>query len=159
MSEQDFLNIQVDVSGAEEYLRDTSLTIPQIEKKVLRLVGKLAARQTNTALKSSVHAKSNSVLAHRYPYKMTQTYKYGKVKNHSLSIFPNKVEGGSRNDLIIPVSMTLNYGYDAGNRRGPHVVGRGFVQAGENYLQGGRYMPEVQNLVDKEIEKYNAKFQ
>ena len=51
---QDFLNIQVDVSGAEEYLRDTSLTIPQIEKKVLRLVGKLAAKETNQAVKVSV---------------------------------------------------------------------------------------------------------
>lgn len=156
MSDQDFLNIQVDVSSAEEYLRDTSLTIPQIEKKVLRLVGKLAAKETNQAVKATLNTSSKAILGHRYTYNMNKMYTYGKAKDHSLTVYPKAVSGGT---LIIPVSTTLNYGFDAGNKRGPHVTGRGFVQAGETYLKGGRYMPEVQKLVDKELEKYNAKFQ
>ena len=160
MSEMsELIGITVDVSSAQEYLRETSLQIPQIEKKVLRLVGKEIAKETNKVMKGVVHVKTNAMLAHRYPYRMTQTYKYGKVKNHGLTVYPRKVDNARENDLIIPVMATLTYGFDAGNARGPHVIGRGFVQQGESYAQAGRYMPEVQKLVDKELEKYNAKFQ
>lgn len=150
------MNVSVDVSDAQEMLRETYLSIPSIESKVMRLVGKLTAQETTKAVKATVSTSSHSILAHRYTYNMNRMYTYGKVKNHSLTVYPKPVTGGT---LIIPVSTTLSYGYDAGSKRGPHVVGRGFVQAGEVYAKSKRYMPEVQKLVDRELEKYNRKFQ
>ena len=152
----ELIGISVDVSSAQEYLRETALKIPQIEKKVLRLVGKEAAKETNKAVKSTLDTSTKAIIGHRYTYNMNKMYTYGKAKDHSLTVYPKAVAGGT---LIIPVSTTLNYGYDAGAKRGPHVTGRGFVQMGESYVKTGRYMPEVQKLVDKELEKYNRKFE
>lgn len=150
------MNLSVDVSDAQEMLRETYLSIPSIEGKVMRLVGKLTGRETIKAVKATVNTSSHSLLAHRYTYNTNKMFTYGKVKNHSLAVYPKPLTGGT---LIIPVVTTLNYGYDAGSARGPHVVGRGFVQAGEVYAKSKRYMPIVQQLVDAEIEKFNRKFQ
>ena len=109
----------------------------------------------NSRLKATVRAPKSAVLAHKYAYDMSRMYTRGKVKGHAVAVFPNRVERGRGNDLVIPVSMTLNYGYDAGpGRKGPHTAARGFVQAGEDYAERGGYGPELQKLVDKELKKY-----
>jgi len=158
MADASALSVTVDTSSALELLKQTSLSIPRIEDKVLRLVGKLVSKEINSRIKGSVRTSTKAVLGHRYTYNMRKMYTYGKTKKHSLSVYPNRVEKGRSNDLIIPVALTLSYGYDAGKRKGPHMTGRGFIQAGESYAKSGRYMPEVRKLIDRELEKYNSKF-
>ena len=51
------MNLSVDVSDAQEMLRETYLSIPSIEGKVMRLVGKLTARETIKAFRKDVTAK------------------------------------------------------------------------------------------------------
>lgn len=147
----------VDAADAKETLGKIQRTIPSVEAKALRLVGRLTANEMNRNLRSSVHASPHSMLAHRYPYKLSQTFKAGKLSNHRLTVSPRKLDETRENDLIIPVIHALNYGYDMGSGRGPHIIGRGFIQSGDAYVASDRYSQDVQKLVDKEIDKLERK--
>lgn len=153
------LNLIVDTKPADGTLREIQRAIPSVEAKALRLVGRLTAKEMNRSLKGTVNARTHSILAHRYEYRMAQTFKYGKVKNHGLAVSPRKLDDTRENDLIIPVIHSLNYGYDMGDARGPHIIGRGFIQSGDDYVASDKYTAEVQKLVDKELDKINRKYQ
>lgn len=152
-----FIEAVVEASAAREALEKIQRAIPSVEAKALRLVGRLTAKEMNRSLKGTVNARTHSILAHRYEYRMTQTFKYGKVKNHGLTVAPGK--SGEAGNLIIPVIHALNYGYDMGDARGPHIIGRGFIQSGDDYVASDKYTAEVQKLVDKELDKINRKYQ
>ena len=167
------INIEADISNAQDMLKETFLKVPTIESKVLRLVGRLTAKEINKAVKGGVHSGTSVLIAHRYPYNMNQMYVYGKPKNHEVSVYPHRVQPGRGNDLIIPVSMALNYGatIEAKEKQTLSIFaktwarpvsitikGRGFVQAGETYAKSSRYSKDVQKLIDRELEKYDAKF-
>lgn len=147
----------VEASAARETLEKIQRAIPSVEAKALRLVGRLTAKEMNKSLRGAVNARAHSILAHRYPYNLSQTFKSGKLRNHRLTVSPRKLDDTRENDLIIPVIHSLNYGYDMGSGRGPHIIGRGFIQSGDAYVASDRYSQDVQKLVDKEIDKLERK--
>lgn len=151
-----FLNAVVDASDTQETLKKIQRAIPSVEAKALRLVGRLTAKEMNKSLRGAVNARAHSILAHRYAYRMTQTFKSGKLRNHTLTVSPH-TSGEEAGSLIIPVIHALNYGYDMGSGRGPHIIGRGFIQSGDVYVASDRYSQDVQKLVDKEIDKLERK--
>lgn len=151
------IEVVVDASDTQETLKKIQRAIPSVEAKALRLVGRLTAKEMNKSLRGAVNARAHSILAHRYPYNLSQTFKSGKLRNHRLTVSPRKLDDTRSNDLIIPVIHSLNYGYDMGSGRGPHIIGRGFIQSGDAYVASDRYSQDVQKLVDKEIDKLERK--
>lgn len=154
---RELIEVVVEASDTQEMLKKIQRAIPSVEAKALRLVGRLTAKEMNKSLRGAVNARPHSVLAHRYPYNLSQTFKSGKLRNHRLTVSPRKLDDTRENDLIIPVIHALNYGYDMGDARGPHIIGRGFIQSGDAYVASDRYSQDVQKLVDKEIDKLERK--
>ena len=154
---RELIEVVVEASDTQETLKKIQRAIPSVEAKALRLVGRLTAKEMNKSLRGAVNARPHSVLAHRYPYNLSQTFKSGKLRHHRLTVSPRKLDDTRENDLIIPVIHALNYGYDMGSGRGPHIIGRGFIQSGDAYVASDRYSQDVQKLVDKEIDKLERK--
>jgi hypothetical protein len=167
MSES-FLNISADLEEVQEALAGTSRSIPSIQKSVLRLIGRNTAGEVNKALRGSVKAKANSILAGKYEHNLRSAFKSTVKKNgQTVSVYPRPIQGGG--SLILPVITTLNYGAVI-NAKGSYLIfktkdgwrkvksvritGRHFIEKGDAYVNSDKYKSDVEALINKELNKY-----
>lgn len=152
------ISIQADVQAVQEALSGTAKSIPAIEKAALRAVAKSVQQKENQLFNTSDFKHGNVLLAHTYSYSMRSVFKVGKVKNGMVSIYPKKYDSSRSNDITRPILSALSYGatYTEKGKGGySHTIApRGFIQSAELYAENGDFSQELQNVVDKELDKY-----
>ena len=138
---------EVDVSAVQDALSETSKSLKSIQRSTLRVVARATAKTVRAAIISSdLHVRTGE-LRKAYTYKL-------KRDGSEANVYPRALTNGDR--TIFPKAMTLSYGHEGPTKRFRNwrIVPRGFVQRGQQYAENGDYMPEVQKLIDKELEKY-----
>ena len=138
---------EVDVSQVQEALSETTKSLKSIQRSTLRVVASATAKTVRAAIISSdLHVRTGE-LRKAYTYKL-------KRDGTEANVYPRALTNGDR--TIFPKAMTLSYGHDGPTKRARNwkIVPRGFVQRGQQYAESGDYYPEVQKLIDKELEKY-----
>ena len=141
------LATEVDVSAVQNALSETSKSLKSIQRSTLRVVARATAKTVRAAIISSdLHVRTGE-LRKAYTYKL-------KRDGSEANVYPRALTNGDR--TIFPKAMTLSYGHQGPTKRFRNwrIVPRGFVQRGQQYAENGDYMPEVQKLIDKELEKY-----
>ena len=138
---------EVDVSAVQDALSETSKSLKSIQRSTLRVVARATAKTVRAAIISSdLHVRTGE-LRKAYTYKL-------KRDGSEANVYPRALTNGDR--TIFPKAMTLSYGHEGPTKRFRNwrIVPRGFVQRGQQYAENGDYIPEVQKLIDKELEKY-----
>ena len=138
---------EVDIAPVQEALSETTKSLKSIQRSTLRVVASATAKTVRAAIISSdLHVRTGE-LRKAYTYKL-------KRNGTEANIYPRALTNGDR--TIFPKAMTLSYGHDGPTKRARNwkIVPRGFVQRGQQYAESGDYYPEVQKLIDKELEKY-----
>ena len=141
------LATEVDVLAVQNALSETSKSLKSIQRSTLRVVARATAKTVRAAIISSdLHVRTGE-LRKAYTYKL-------KRDGSEANVYPRALTNGDR--TIFPKAMTLSYGHQGPTKRFRdwRIVPRGFVQRGQQYAENGDYMPEVQKLIDKELEKY-----
>ena len=141
------LATEVDISAVQNALSETSKSLKSIQRSTLRVVARATAKTVRAAIISSdLHVRTGE-LRKAYTYKL-------KRDGSEANVYPRALTNGDR--TIFPKAMTLSYGHQGPTKRFRNwrIVPRGFVQRGQQYAENGDYMPEVQKLIDKELEKY-----
>ena len=138
---------EIDVTPVQEALSETTKSLKSIQRSTLRVVASATAKTVRAAIISSdLHVRTGE-LRKAYTYKL-------KRDGTEANVYPRALTNGDR--TIFPKAMTLSYGHDGPTKRARNwkIVPRGFVQRGQQYAENGDYYPEVQKLIDKELEKY-----
>ena len=138
---------EVDVSAVQDALSETTKSLKSISKATLRVVAKATAKTVRAAIISSdLHVRTGE-LRKAYTYKV-------KRDGSEANVYPRALTNGDR--TIFPKAMTLSYGHNGPTKRARdwRISPRGFVQRGQQFAENGGYMDEVQELIDKELEKY-----
>ena len=135
--------VKADLKEAQDALAGTSKSIASIQRKTLSVIARGTVKAVNVGIRSTLHRRTGELL---------KAFGYKVHKNGVANVYP-KGENGS---AIFPKSYVLNYGYTGPTKRAinkPHS----FIQYGEVYADSGAYMPEVERMVNKELEKYWGK--
>lgn len=129
------ITIESDIEQTQKALSYTSKSLKSIENKVLRIINK----GTIKAIKSEI--------------RMTTTRQTGQLLNKS---YVQYVKNGVGKVLLnykidrknlFPKVYTLNYG-TKGHKP------RSFVQKGMQYVENGNYKNDIENMIQKELDKY-----
>lgn len=163
----EFITFKADFKPVEEALKQTSLNIITIQKKMMRDVGRRSAKMVNQVLRATTHG--NGLIAGRYEAKLTYTYHVSKDAT-KMSVYPQKIEPGRKNDLTIPVVSSLNYGkkIEAKYRKyltftvngnfvrvkNVQIQAKNFMNSGEQYISSGAFQTDAQAILNKELKKY-----
>lgn len=145
------MTLELEAEGldeAREALEGMGKSLSSIEMKMVRV----AAKGTVKAVKSAIRSASPKLKSRTGELIKAYRYKARKAK-HEAVVYPKALVGDS---TIFPKAMTLSYGHHGPTSRASdwNIPARGFVQSGRTYIEGGSYMAEVENTVQKEIEKY-----
>lgn len=145
MAQQQVLNIEADVSGAQEALEATNKSLTSIQKQTVGIVARGAVKQ----IKAVINATTQ-----RHTGELSKAYRYKVKKDGSeANVYPKALN--SKN-TIYPKAMTLSYGHEGRTKRAAnwHIRALGFVQTGKAWIESGSYMADVNKMVDKELDKY-----
>ena len=139
-------SISADIYDVQEALSKTSKNLKSISRKTLQVIAKGTAKRIKAVINASDLQDRTGELKKAFVYKI-------KKNGEEANVFP-KALNGNRN--IFPKVMTLSYGHEGPTKRASSytIKPRGFVQAGDLYVERGDYQPEIQKLIDKELEKY-----
>lgn len=139
------LNIETDVLQVEKALSGTSKSLPTIKRQALGIISKGAVKQIKAIIKQTTR-KDTGELEKAYRYKIA---KDGSQAN----VFPKALNSDS---TIFPKAMTLSYGHEGATKRSKtwRIKALGFIQAGEAWVEAGAYESDLNEMVEKELNKY-----
>jgi hypothetical protein len=129
--------IKADIEEAQNALMGTRKSLSSIQKKILQIVARETLKAVKSAIRSTTQKRTGELLK-AYTYKI-------RKDDSAVNITPNPKLGPH----IFPKVYTLNYGLK-GTSRTP----RFFVQEGENFASSSSYMPEVEKMANKELDKF-----
>ena len=135
--------VKADLKQAQDALAGTNKSLASIQRKTLSIIARGTVKAVNVGIRSTLHRRTGELL---------KAFGYKVHKNGVANVYPR----GENGSAIFPKSYVLNYGYTGPTKRAinkPHS----FIQYGEAYTEVGAYMPEVQRMIDKELEKYWGK--
>lgn len=158
---QNFLTVKADVAQVQAALAGTSKSLKSIQRQALGAIGRGAVKRIKSVIRQTT-ARRTGELAKAYGYKVAKD-------GSRASVFPRSVAVAANNHLILAKISALSYGAEISARRNflqvngrgyyarpksVTIAPRGFVQAGEAYVQDGTYQGELERLVEKELLKY-----
>ena len=145
------MTLELEAEGldeAREALEGLGKSMSTIEMKVVRVAARGAVKAVKTAIRSAtpkIQSRTGELL---------KAYRYKARKSkHEAVVYPKALAGSS---TIFPKAMTLSYGHHGPTSRASdwNIPARGFVQTGQQYLESGSYMAEVEKTVQRELERY-----
>jgi len=141
----ELISVEADVAGVEEALKGTAKSLVTIKRQAVGIIAKGAVKQIKAVIETTTEKRTGE-LSKAYKYKV---YKDGSQAN----VFPKALNSKS---TIYPKAMTLSYGHIGPTKRANswNIKALGFVQSGKAWVDSGAYMPELNNMVDKELDKY-----
>lgn len=139
------LQVETDISQVEEALSGTAKSLPSIKRQALGIISKGAVKQIKAIIQQTTR-KDTGELEKSYRYKIR---KDGSQAN----VFPKALNSDS---TIYPKAMTLSYGHEGATKRSKtwRIKALGFVQAGEAWINSGAYEKDLNDMVEKELNKY-----
>lgn len=137
-----FISIEADIEQTQKALEKTAKSISSISFSTLRIVAKNAVKVIKATIKSSGLNKRSGELLKCYGYRKSK-------RDTSLVVYPEALNGESS---IFPKVMALSYGSD--KRPNRHLKAFGFVQAGKRVMENGNYKTQIEEMIDKELQKY-----
>lgn len=145
MAGGNFIDVSVDIAGAQKALSGTSKSLVSIRNQVLGIVGKHALKAVKAAVRTSGLKKRTGELQKAYVRKLNK--KKGEENLYPLSL-------KDRHKSIFSKVQALSYG--ASNPKKPKwkLAGRGFVQKGWQAVDKGAYQDEIQQMIQKTLAKY-----
>lgn len=163
------ISIEADIARAEEALAGTSKSLKSLEKQITGTVARGSLKKIKSVIRKTIHG--DGLISDKYQYSILENYVY-HVEGKRATVYPQKIEQGRKNDLTIPVISSLSYGREIFPRKQKwlfingksyakvksiKIEPRNFVQAGDAYLQGNSYLPEIDKIIQKELKKYWGK--
>ena len=140
---KEFLNVSVDVENAQKALSSTSKSLKSISRQTLGIIGRTTAKAVKDAVRSSDMNRDTGEMLKAYRYKV-------KKDGSSVTVFPKAIT--SKESEIFPKTMALSYGTYKGVQNA-HKAFR-FVQKGNEFVESGAYMDEVNKMIQKQLDKY-----
>lgn len=143
-----FISVEADIQEVQNALAGTSKSMESIKKQALGIIAKGSVNRIKAIINETTD-KHTGELAKAYRYKV-------KRDGSEANIFPKATESGR---AIYPKVMTLSYGHSGATKRASnwHIKALGFVQSGNQYIESGAYMPEIEKMVDKQLTRYWGK--
>lgn len=141
----EILSIEAEINQVEQALAGTSKSFETIRRQAVGIIAKGAVTKIKAVIQTSTVKRSGELL---------KAYRYKVRKDGSqANVFPKALNSDS---TIFPKAMTLSYGHDGKTKRAAnwHIKALGFVQSGKAWVDSGAYMPDLENMVDKELNKY-----
>ena len=144
MADVPIISVKPDFEAVQKALSGTTKSLPSIQRKTLSVIARGAIKQIKAVIKSGTHRRTGELL---------KAYRYKVKKNGTATIYPNAINSG---DKIFPKASVLSYGHTGATRRAKNfpIKAVGFIQAGNQYIESGAYVPEINKMVDKELTKY-----
>lgn len=141
----EILSIEAEINQVEQALAGTSKSFETIRRQAVGIIAKGAVTKIKAVIQTTTVKRSGELLK-AYRYKVSRD---GSQAN----VFPKALNSDS---TIFPKAMTLSYGHDGKTKRAAnwHIKALGFVQSGKAWVDSGAYMPDLENMVDKELNKY-----
>lgn len=141
----EILSIEAEINQVEQALAGTSKSFETIRRQAVGIIAKGAVTKIKAVIQTTTVKRSGELLK-AYRYKVRRD---GSQAN----VFPKALNSDS---TIFPKAMTLSYGHDGKTKRAAnwHIKALGFVQSGKSWVDSGAYMPDLENMVDKELNKY-----
>ncbi len=138
-----FIDVSADFKEVQKALEETAKTEKAINIKALRIV----AKGSVTAIKQSIR----SCGVGKYTGELLKCYGYKKSKRNANTfvIYPEALNG---EETIFPKVMALSYGSD--KRPNRKLKAFGFVQAGQRAAENKDWSAQMQEMIDKELQKY-----
>lgn len=137
-----FISIATDIEQTQKALEKTAKSISSISSTTLRIVAKDAVKVIKATIKSSGLNKRSGELLKCYGYRKSK-------RGASIVVYPKALNGEVS---IFPKVMALSYGSD--KRPNRHLKAFGFVQAGQRAIENGNYKTQIEEMIDKELQKY-----
>lgn len=137
-----FISIEADIEQTQKALEKTAKSISSISFSTLRIVAKDAVKVIKATIKSNGLNKRSGELLKCYGYRKSK-------RDTSIVIYPKALNGETS---IFPKVMALSYGSD--KRPNRHLKAFGFVQAGQRAIENGNYKTQIEEMIDKELQKY-----
>lgn len=141
----EILSIEADVLQVQEALSGTAKSMESIRKQAVGIIAKGAVTQIKAVISAKTEKRTGELIkAYRY-----KVYRDGSQAN----VFPKALNSNSK---IFPKAMSLSYGHSGKTKRASswHLKALGFVQTGKAWVDSGAYMPALENMVSKELDKY-----
>lgn len=141
----EFISIEADIAGAQEALAGTNKSLKSIQKQAVGIVAKGAVKQIKAVITSTTQRRTGE-LSKAYRYKV-------KKDGSEANVYPKALN--SKN-TIFPKAMTLSYGHSGETKRSKNwnIRALGFVQSGKAWIESGSYMNDIENMIDKQLQKY-----
>lgn len=143
--------IIADFTPVTKALEQTSLSMKSINRKILTHIGKQTVVKVKAGIRStysppSKYYKRTGALVKAWTYTT-------KKDGSSMTVYPRSIYTGDaarkNRQWAAGLSSILSYGTSDGR-----IKPRSFIQKGESYAAGNSYMPDIQNIIDKELTKY-----
>jgi hypothetical protein len=132
-----FLSVELDISRAQTALSGTSKSLVTISRQTLGIIGRGTVDVVKKEIRATTKRRSGELL---------RSYRYKVKKDGSeMNVFPKGIKG----ENIFSKVMALSYGTENGRLRP-----RGFVQKGNNYIEGSEYEASIDRMIDRELAKY-----
>ena len=137
-------NVAIDVKEVEKALSGTRKSLPSIQRKTLSTIARGAIKQIKAVIKSGTHRRTGELL---------KAYRYKIKKDGTATIYPKAVNNDAR---IFPKASVQSFGHNGATKRAKNfpIKAVGFIQAGNQYIESGAYVPEINKMIDKELTKY-----
>lgn len=140
-----FLSVQADIAEVQEALAGTSKSMLSIQKQTVGIIAKGTVKAIKTAINSTTEKRTGE---------LSKAYRYKVRKDGSeANVFPKALRSDS---TIFPKAMTLSYGHSGPTKRAKNwsIKALGFVQSGQQYVESGGYMNDIEEMVQKQLDKY-----
>lgn len=134
------ITVTTDIEKAKKALEGTSKSLASIQRKTLSIIARGAVKAINEGIRETLEKRTGEFL---------KAFRYKVRKDGIANVYP----GGESGSPNFPKAYVLNYGYSGPTKRAinrPH----GFIQRAEIYGESGAYMPEVEKMIEKELQKY-----
>lgn len=140
------LSVEIDVEGVIQALSGTKKSLKSIRKQTVGIIAKGVKKTITSAIRSSGLNKRTGELFQAYRYKV-------KKDGSEANVFPKALNS---NSTIYPKAMTLSYGHNGPTERAAqwHIKALGFVDSGRQYIESGNYQRDIDNMVEKQLQKY-----
>lgn len=138
-----FISIEADIEQTQKALEKTAKSVSSISATTLRIVAKDAVKVIKATIKNSGLNKRSGELLKCYDYRKS------KRNANMFVVYPEALNGEAS---IFPKVMALSYGSD--KRPNRHLKAFGFVQAGQRAIENGNYKTQIEEMIDKELQKY-----
>lgn len=144
MADVPVISVKPDFEAVEKALSGTRKSLPSIQRKTLSVIARGAIKQIKAVIKSGTHRRTGELL---------KAYRYKIKKDGTATIYPKAINSG---DKIFPKASVLSYGHNGATKRAKNfpIKAVGFIQAGNQYIESGAYVPEINKMIDKELTKY-----